>query len=264
MDPSGRPTTARPTDQQIEADGWGFHDRLPAEVARPEFNPYLLAHREFGRPLVPADEAQRWRGRWAEFFGRDAPLHVEIGSGNGFFLSGLAKQHPEWNIIGLEIRYKRVMLCAKKLREAGAEHAIIARYHAGYLHDLFEPGTLAGLYVNHPDPWPKERHEKNRLISRWFLEDVVTLLRPGAKLQVKSDFEPNCGRIVELLAPGAEGGPLPLQITGRADDVNNTGAPWPDDICTNYQRKMRERGVPVHAIEVVRTADLTAPADTAQ
>jgi tRNA (guanine-N7-)-methyltransferase len=255
MDPSGRRTTGRPTAQQIEVDGWGFHDRLPGEVVRPEFNPYLVSHREFGRPLIPADEAQRFRGRWSELFGREAPLHLEIGSGNGFFLTGLAQQHPEWNIIGLEIRYKRVMMCALKLRRAGVTNAVIARYHAGYLNDLFLPGSLSGVYINHPDPWPKERHEKNRLISRWFLEGLVALLASGAKLQVKSDFEPNCGRIVDLLDHGPEGEALPrlpLRVTGRADDVNNTGAPWPDDICTNYQRKMKERGIPVHAIEVVR------------
>jgi tRNA (guanine-N7-)-methyltransferase len=148
------------------------------------------------------------------------------------------------------------VLCAKKLRAASVPNARICRYHAAFLDDLFEPGTVSGLYVNHPDPWPKERHEKNRLISRWFLEDVCRLLKPGATLRLKSDHAPNVDRVLDLLDKGPEGEPLPhlpLQVLGVSHDVARDGAPWPDDILTNYQRKMLVRGVPVHAIEVRRT-----------
>jgi tRNA (guanine-N7-)-methyltransferase len=250
----------RPTPQAEQA-GSGeqrprFQDRQPEEYRRPDINPYLEKHRTFGPELLPADQAWPLRGRWGEAFGRTAPLHVEIGSGNGFFLVELARRNPEWNVLGIELRYKRTVLCAKKIRHAGIGNARIARYHAAFLDDLFEPGSLSGLYVNHPDPWPKERHEKNRLISRWFLEDVVRLLKPGAWLRLKSDFEPNVARAAELLDRDAEGTPLPrlpLTITGRSDDVITGAAPWPDDIETNYQSKFRKKGEPVYAIELVRT-----------
>jgi tRNA (guanine-N7-)-methyltransferase len=222
----------------------------------PDVNPHLAGHKAWGRPLIPADEAWTHRGRWDEEFGRSAPLHVEIGSGNGFFLRDLSLRHPDWDVVGIEIRYKRTVLCAKKLKAAGVANARILRYHAAFLDDLFEDGSLSGLYVNHPDPWPKERHEKNRLISRWFLEDVVRFLKPGAWLRLKSDHRPNVDRVLELLDRDAEGQPLPrlpLEVVGVSHDVERDGAPWPDDIKTNYQRKFIERGLPVHAIEVRRT-----------
>lgn len=247
----GRPTP-QPT---IEGERPRFKDRDVADYRQPDVNPFVRSHRSFGRELLPAGEAWKWRGRWGERFGREAPLHLEIGSGNGFFLAGLAQQNPDWNVLGLEIRYKRTVLCAKKIQDAGIGNALITRYHAAYLDDLFEPGSLSGLYVNHPDPWPKERHEKNRLISRWFLEDVVSLLQPGAWFRLKSDFRDNIDRVEGLLDHGPEGEPLPrlpLRITGRSEDVNGAGAPWPDDIMTNYQRKMLVRGVPVYAIELIR------------
>ena len=161
------------------------------------------------------------------------------------------------SLLGIELRYKRVVVTAGRLRDARVSNAWIARYHAAYLHDLFDDGTLSAIYVNHPDPWPKERHEKNRLISRWFLEDVARLLVPGGVFQLKSDFAPNVERVAELLDHGPDGEalpPLPLEITGRSSDVNGAGAPWPDDIQTNYQRKMELAGVAVHAIEVRRTS----------
>jgi tRNA (guanine-N7-)-methyltransferase len=201
---------------------------------------------------IPAEAAWRHRGAWDKVFGREAPLHVEIGSGNGFFLSELAARHPEWNVLGIEIRYKRVVLCAMKIEKAGLENARIARYHAAYLDDLFETASIAGLYVNHPDPWPKERHESKRLISSWFLHDVATYLAPGAHFRLKSDFRPNVDRVEELL--GSEPcSSLPLRITGRSDDLSKGDTPWPDDIVTNYQNKFLLKGEPVYGIAVEKS-----------
>jgi len=253
MAPSGRPT---PQAESRSTERPRFRDRTDDDFKRPDINPFLLEHRSFGPELLPADEAWKHRGAWPDVFGRSKPLHVEIGSGNGFFLAELALRNPDWNVLGVEIRYKRVVLCARKLRKQKATNARICRYHAAFLDDLFEPGSLSGLYVNHPDPWPKNRHDKNRLISRWFLEDVVSLLRPGGWLRLKSDFEPNITRAIELIDRGPSGEPappLPLEVTGRSDDVITGDAPWPDDIETNYQSKFRRKGEPVFAVELVRS-----------
>ncbi len=248
----------RPTPQSTpEGPGPKYRDKLPEEFAAPDANPYVRSHREFGPPLLTADAAWTWKGRWHAHFGREAPLHLEIGCGNGFFLRDMALAHPEWDFVGIEIRFKRVVQTAEKLVKAGVRNAAIARYHAAFLDDLFEPGTLSGVYVNHPDPWAKTRHEKNRLISRWFLEDVARLLAPGGWLRVKSDFAPNVDRVVEVLDHDGEGAaapPLPFRVVGRAVDITRGPAPWPDDVETNYQRKMRLAGKPVAAIEIVRLA----------
>jgi tRNA (guanine-N7-)-methyltransferase len=248
----GRPTPQR----ELGAERPRYRDREPQELLYGDLNPFMQGHQSYGRPLLPAGEAWTFRGRWHEEFGRDAPLHLEIGSGNGFFLTALAAREQAWNLVGVELRYKRTVLCARKLTKAGVTNARILRYHAAFLDDLFEPGTISAIYVNHPDPWPKGKHEKNRLISRWFLEDVASLLQPGGVLQLKSDHRPNIERVERFLDQDALGEPaprLPLQVTGRAEDVTTGPAPWPDDIETNYQSKFRRRGEPVYAIELVRT-----------
>lgn len=241
----------RPTPQPARVDRPRFRDREAYE--KPGVNPYVDLHREYADCLIPANEAWTWRGRWAERFGRTAPLHLEIGSGNGEFLAALAVRHPEIDFIGVEIRYKRCVLVAKKLVEAGVKNAVICRYHAAFLDDLLESGSISTVYVNHPDPWPKGRHEKNRLVSRWFLEDVGSLLEPGGRLRLKSDHRDNVDR-AELLVtrPGKDLDPLPLEVVGRSEDVTRLPAPWPDDIETNYQSKFRKRGLPVYAIELRR------------
>jgi len=253
MAASGRPTPQ--LESRLVGERPRFQDRVLDADRRPDVNPFFHAHREWAPELLPADTAWRLRGRWGEEFGREAPLHVELGAGNGFFLEAMAARHADWNFVGVEIRYKRVVLCAKKLRKAGVSNARIVRYHAAFLDDLFEPGSLDGLYVNHPDPWPKTRHEKNRLISRWFLEDVAQLLKPGGWFRLKSDHLPNIERAIELLDHGPRGesfSTLPLEVAGRSDDVTTGPAPWADDIETNYQRKFREKGEPVYALELRR------------
>jgi len=253
MAASGRPTPQ--LESRLVGERPRFKDRVPGADKRPDVNPFFQEHRDWAPELIPADTAWRKRGAWREEFGREAPLHVELGAGNGFFLAGMAERHDDWNFVGVEIRYKRVVLCAKKLRKAGVTNARIVRYHAAFLDDLFEPGSLGGLYVNHPDPWPKTRHEKNRLISRWFLEDVAQLLKPGGWFRLKSDHLPNVERAVYLLDHGPDGEELPalpLEVAGRSDDVTGGDAPWPDDIETNYQRKFREKGEPVYAVELRR------------
>lgn len=251
MGAHGRPTP--------RGDGDGFSDKLPEECTFPQQNPHLKLHREFGRPLLPANVVREYAGRWPDLFGRTAPLILEIGSGNGDFMTEVGRQHPEINLLGIEIRYKRTVSCARKIKAAGVQNVIIARYHAAFLRNLFGEGDLDGIWVNHPDPWPKDRHEGNRLISRWFLEDVAFFLKPGAWLRIKSDYAPNCDRVIDLLDKGPEGEPLPrlpLRITGQSRDVNGAeGAPWPGDVMTNYQGKMLRANKPVYALEVTREPD---------
>ena len=236
----------RPTPQPNSPERPRFHDRMPEDYPRSDINPFVQGHRDYGDRLLPASKAWQCRGNWTEVFGREAPLHVEIGPGNGFFLTELCKRNPDWNILGIELRYKRTVLSARKLDNAGVPNGRVARYHAAYLDDLFLESSLSGLYVNHPDPWPRERHEKHRLVSNWFAADVAKYLVPGAWLRLKSDFLPNVDRMEQLVQG------LPLRVTGRSNDVITQPAPWPDDIETNYQRKFRKRGLPVYAIEIVR------------
>lgn len=217
-----------------------FRDKRPEDFPLPGVNPYVASHREMPQ-VVPASEAPGWRGRWAELFGRRAPLHLEVGSGNGFYLTGMAALHPERDWLGLEIRFKRVVLAARKLGAAGLRNARVVRYDAFVLADLFAPGELAGLHVNHPDPWARRSQARKRLVGPAFLAMVTPLLAPGAEVRLKTDFAPH---VAALLAAAKD---LPYEVLGTREDVEGSGAPWPDEVRTNYQRKAALAGRPVHA-----------------
>ena len=225
-----------------------FKDKGPEDYVHPDLNPYLKLHREWGRPVLTADQAAACRGRWNEEFGRDAPFHVEIGPGNGFFLSAMAGRYPDRNWLGVEIRFKRVVLTAKKLRAADAEsQARVCRYDASALDELFAPGEIDALYINHPDPWPKDRHAKNRLLGPAFLDRVHPLLAQGAEIRLKTDHLINVEALIEA-ATGHAG----FSVVARCDDASGLGVPWGEDARTNYQRKFDEKGEPVYAVQVRR------------
>ena len=225
-----------------------FVDKPPEDYAKPDLNPYLKAHWTHGRPVLTADQAAACRGGWDEEFGREAPLHVEIGPGNGFFFSGMAARFPGRNWLAIEIRFKRVMLTTKKLELAGAaEFARVCRYDASALGDLFAPGEVAALYINHPDPWPKDKQAKNRLLGPRFLELCASVLQPGGEIRLKTDHLIN----VEALSEAVAGHPG-FELLARCDDVSGEGAPWGEDVRTNYQRKFDEKGLPVYGVWVRR------------
>lgn len=224
-----------------------FSPRPDEEYPDPDLNPYLKLHRTFGPEVIPAEEGPELLGHWADAFGRDAQLHVEIGPGNGFFLAGMAARHPEHSWLGIEIRFKRVVLTARKLRVAGIENARVLRYDAHYLDDLFAPGEIDALYVNHPDPWTKGKRAKHRLLLRPFAEWICRAVAVGGEVRIKSDYHPNLDDFTDLL----EG--LPVQVVARVDDVAADGVPWgDDDITTNYQSKFDKKGEPVAALQLVR------------
>ncbi len=236
MGRSGKPTAE-----------WKFRDLMPDEYHKPDLNPYLKLHRTMGPPVLTASEGSVFKGKWQSAYKRKAPLHVEIGTGNGFFLAGMADRHREFNWLGLEIRFKRVVQTARKVTKANAiDNTHVCRYNAHQISDVFAEGEIDALYINHPDPWAKQKQSAHRLLSASFFETIGKLMKPGSILRLKTDHLVNIhGTIKNIVGQ-------PFEIIGKSDDIEKDGAPWPDDIVTNYQRKFYKKGLPVYALVLRR------------
>jgi tRNA (guanine-N7-)-methyltransferase len=222
-----------------------FAERAAPRV-RAGVNAYLDEHRAFGPELVPAEDAPAWRGRWRERLGLDGPLHVELGIGNGEPLAARAVMAPVVPWIGIEIRFKRCVVAARKLRRAGAKHAAVVRYSWFSLGEVLADGEAQVIQLDHPDPWPKEKQAKHRLIDEAFARGVERWLAPGGELRLKTDFLPH----VEALALVVVG--TALKVIGRSDDVAREGVPWGETYVTPYEQKARRGGKRVYALWVKR------------
>ncbi len=124
---------------------------------------------------APASEAEQ--GRWAEVFGRQAPLHVELGTGKGDFISQLAEREPDVNFIGIEAQQDVLYAAAKKVAEKELRNVRLLVFDINGIERIFAPGEVDRFYINFCDPWPKKRHYKRRLTYAGFLEKYRRLLK---------------------------------------------------------------------------------------
>ena len=123
-------------------------------------------------------------------FGRPGPLVLEIGFGDGRFTAWLAKAHPEWNILGAEVSAASLARAWRRIRREGIRN--VRLYHGEgtfALRNLFAEESLQRVYVNFPDPWPKKRHQENRLLKEAFFRLLSTRLLPGGSLLLTTDHE---------------------------------------------------------------------------
>ena len=129
----------------------------------------------------------QYRGRFAELFGNDHPIEIEVGMGKGKFIMELAGRHPDVNFIGIE-RYPSVLLRALKKRgELELPNIYFLCVDARELSDIFAPGEVDRIYLNFSDPWPKDRHAKRRLTSPDFMRVYDAVLARDGRLEFKTD-----------------------------------------------------------------------------
>jgi tRNA (guanine-N7-)-methyltransferase len=123
-------------------------------------------------------------------FGRRAPVVVEVGSGMGETTARIARENPGTDYLAVEVHAPGVGSLLKHLEEEGAGNVRVVRHDAvEVLRDMVPPGSLAGIHVFFPDPWPKKRHHKRRLVQEPFAHLAAERLAPGGYIHVATDWE---------------------------------------------------------------------------
>jgi tRNA (guanine-N7-)-methyltransferase len=124
-------------------------------------------------------------------FQRDAGLIIEIGSGMGESTAAMALARPEVNLIAVEVYKPGVAQTLHHLSRVGAENARVLRGDGvQVLTELIAPGSLAEVWLFFPDPWPKTKHFKRRLVTPEFAALVASRLRRGGSFRLATDWEP--------------------------------------------------------------------------
>jgi tRNA (guanine-N7-)-methyltransferase len=134
-------------------------------------------------------------------FGRVAPKILEIGFGMGETTARIAASHPGNDYLGIEVHLPGVGSLLKRVAEAGLTNVRVIRHDAlEVLEHMIPAESLDGVHVFFPDPWPKKRHHKRRLLQPRFVALLASRMKPGAYLHVATDWEDYAQQILEVLS----------------------------------------------------------------
>ena len=133
-------------------------------------------------------------------FGRSGPLSVEIGYGKDEFLLELAGARPEGRFLGVDFSRPRTRSYLRKIALRRLENVRVLFEHAanaiGY---CLDDASVAELFVLFPDPWPKERHARRRLVRPWFAREAARVIEPGGRFTLATDHPPYRDQMIEVI-----------------------------------------------------------------
>jgi tRNA (guanine-N7-)-methyltransferase len=134
-------------------------------------------------------------------FGRQAPKILEIGFGMGETTAAIAQQHPENDYLGVEVHTPGVGSLLARIAELRLANIRVIQHDAvEVLENMIAPETLDGLHLFFPDPWPKKRHHKRRLIQGPFVSLLASRMKPGAVLHACTDWEDYAAQMLAVLS----------------------------------------------------------------
>lgn len=185
---------------------------------------------------IPDAAADVERFEPAQWFGREARLVVEIGSGIGEATVALAAARPDVNVLAFEVWRPGVAETLSRLEETGVDNVRLFSVDAVWsLEHLFPPGSIAELWTFFPDPWPKTRHSRRRLVSPAFAQVAADRLSTGSLWRLATDWLPYALHMEQVLSstPGLENvydGPAPR---------------WSERPVTRFERRGVRAGRPI-------------------
>lgn len=223
-------------DETEQPAAWrNFYGRIHGKTMRASQKAYLAEDLGVFQPrgVTRAENPDRRPIDPTALFGDARPVWLEVGFGGGEHLVHMAALHPQVGIIGAEPYINGVAMLLGKIRAAGVTNLAI---HPGDARDLMEvlpEASIARVFLNYPDPWPKRRHHRRRFVTPDHLLPLARVMRSGAEFHVATDI-PDYVRQTRIEVPRAG-------FVVVADGPE----PWGDWVSTRYEQKaLREGRVP--------------------
>ncbi|WP_096152906.1 MULTISPECIES: tRNA (guanosine(46)-N7)-methyltransferase TrmB [Bacillus] len=195
-----------------------------------------------GNPHIIIQSPEEHKGKWHEVFGNNNPIHIEVGTGKGNFVTGMAAANPNINYIGIELYESVIVVALQKVIDSKLPNVKLLNVDAVNLPEIFASSEVGQVYLNFSDPWPKKRHEKRRLTHSDFLDLYKKVLVDKGEIHFKTD---NRGLFEYSLISFNEYG---LQLKYVSLDLHNSD--YEGNVMTEYEQKFSELGQPIYRCEV--------------
>jgi tRNA (guanine-N7-)-methyltransferase len=167
----------------------------------------------------------------ADLFQKPQPLEVELGAGDGSFIVNYARLHPDRNFLGVERLYGRVRKIDRKGRRAGLKNLRGLRIESAYFLEYLLPAkTASALHIYFPDPWPKRKHRRNRLVNERFPALAGNALRPEGTVYLRTDDQDYFNQMVQVFSQSSI-----FQEIETPEELQG--------VLTDFEQAFHERGV---------------------
>lgn len=178
-----------------------------------------------------------------EIFGRNAPFHVDLGCGDGSFLCALARSAPENNFLGIERLSGRVRKACRKAANLDNVRVLLAEtsYAVRY---LLPEASVEAFYLLFPDPWPKRRHQRRRVLTPEFLQSIHRSLAPSGLLHIATDQVDYFQQMRRLTLADFH-----FAWTEAAENI--------DLPPTKFERRFAEQGAPIYRVALRKLSPVT-------
>ncbi|WP_147532658.1 tRNA (guanosine(46)-N7)-methyltransferase TrmB [Bacillus marasmi] len=193
-------------------------------------------------PQYVISSPENLKGKWNSVFDTEQPLHIEIGTGRGRFITGMAQANPHINYLGIELMPSVIVTALDRVIEAEVPNLKLLNANAADLTEFFAKGEVERVYLNFSDPWPKNRHEKRRLTYKTFLKQYEDILIDQGEIHFKTD---NQGLFEYSLTSFSEYG---LLLKWVSLDLHQSD--FEGNIMTEYEEKFSQKGNRIYRSEV--------------
>jgi tRNA (guanine-N7-)-methyltransferase len=182
------------------------------------------------------------KGLWCrEVFGNHLPLVLELGCGKGEYTVGLARNHPDKNFMGLDIKGARIWIGAKAAQKEGLENVAFLRTRIDFINSFFARNEVHEIWITFPDPQEKQRRQKKRLTGAGFLNRYRAFLIDGGLIHLKTDNRSLFRDTLDLLRYNG------LNVEDQTSDLYSED--WNDErvsIQTFYEKRFLDEGIKIN------------------
>lgn len=192
--------------------------------------PYLLEHPETIVVINSEEDVKKLL---------NGKVALEIGTGRGDFILGMAQKYPNFLWLGIEMNVDACAICARKIVESGLKNVYLVRQNFALISDFFPSESIDNLYLNFSDPWPKKRHHKRRLTYKTFLKEYRRILKRDGSLIQKTDNE----NLFDFSLESFENEGWDIVYNDRNYIFNEE-----NDVMTEYESKFRSLGQPIYRL----------------
>lgn len=217
------------------------------ENPKKNYNKYMYEMVNYPKYLMfDNEEVDTYKGKWNEFFKNENDIYLEIGCGSGNFTVQNAEKFQNRNYIALELRFKRLVLGARKSEKRNLENILFLRKRGETILDFLAPNEITGVYINFPDPWEGEEHK--RVISKELFSKLDIILKKSGKVFFKTDHMQYYLDVIELVKE-LEG----YNVVYHTDDLHNSEKAV-DNIRTEFEQMfLSKHNMNIKYVEIEKT-----------